>query len=461
MAARETTDTTPLRRSLGIVGVTMLALSVTSPVSSLFVIVPGMFAAAGTGAIWAMLLAGVVCVATAFIYAELSSAWPVAGGEYVMVAQTLGPLPGFVMLGVNMVNNMLFPPAIGLGLSAVLAGVVPGLPVVPVAVVVVGGATLLSLLRIKVNAWITGVFLAVELIAVLAVVVLGLGDVVRPVSDLLTAPVMIDHGVAAPASAGSIGLAASIAIFALNGYGTAVYFGEEMHAAPRRIAVAVLSALSLTLLCEAVPMVALLMGTPDLFATLADADPFGSFVRARAGTMAADMVAIGVALSIVNAVIACILASARFCYGTGRDACWGRPVDAWLTAIHPRHGSPWIGTLIVGGAGVLCCFLPLSLLLVLSGTGLVAIYAGIALAVIVGRRRGLIDHAHFRAPLHPLAPAVTLGALACIVWLSWNDGGTGRLGLGVTAIQILLSVAYYQLVLKRRGQWDVRVPEAG
>ena len=69
------------------------------------------------------------------------------------------------------------------------------------------------------------------------------------------------------------------------------------------------------------------------------------------------------------------------------------------------------GTLVVGGIGVLCCLLPLELLLVLSGTGLVAIYAGIALAAIVGRRTGATDHALYRMPLYPLAPIVTLVAL--------------------------------------------------
>jgi len=132
-----------------------------------------------------MLLAGLVCIATAYVYAELSSNWPVAGGEYVMVARTLGPLPGFVMLGVNVFNNLLFPPAIALGLAGILAVVVPGLPVIPIAVAVIAGATLLALLQIRVNAWVTGIFLVVELLAVVAVVMLGFGDAVRPVADLL------------------------------------------------------------------------------------------------------------------------------------------------------------------------------------------------------------------------------------------------------------------------------------
>lgn len=136
-------------------GVLFLTLSVATPASSVFVIMPGMLQAAGSGALWAMLIASLVCVMTAFIYAELSSVWPVAGGEYVAVAHTMGPMAGFVMLGVSVFNNLFFPPVAGLGVSAVLATVIPGLPQVPVAIAVVAGATAVALLDIRVNALVT------------------------------------------------------------------------------------------------------------------------------------------------------------------------------------------------------------------------------------------------------------------------------------------------------------------
>lgn len=448
-----------LVRSLDVFGVLFLTLSVATPVSSLFVIVPGMFGVAGTGAVWAMLLATIVCIATAYVYAELSSNWPVAGGEYVMVARTLGPMAGFVMLGVNVFNNLLFPPVAGLGLSAVLAAIWPGLPQVPLALAVVIGATLVSLLQIRVNALITGAFLAIELIAAVMVVWFGFGHAVRDAGDFLTAPVMLgSDGHLVPATAGSIGVAASIAIFALNGYGAAVYFGEEMHDAPRRIARAIFWAMVATVAIEGLPILAALVAAPDLAMLFKLDDPFGYVVRHYGGGVAADWLAIGIAVAIVNAVIACILACARFFYGTARDRCWGRPVDQLLMAIHPRFASPWISTLIVGAAGAACCFVPLEQLLVLSGTGLIAIYTGIALAAIVGRMRGQTANAPFRMPLYPLAPVVTLAALGYIVWLNWLDPGEGRTGLLMTGAQILLSAAYYRLVLRPRGQWEVHVP---
>ena len=448
----------PLVRSLGVMGVLFLTLSVTTPASSVFVIVPGMLQVAGTGAVWAMVLAGIVCVATAFVYAELSSAWPVAGGEYVAVTRTLGPLAGFVMLGVNVFNNLFFPPVAGLGISAVLATIYPGLPMVPIAVAVVALSTLVAILQIRINAWLTGIFLLVEVLALVAIVALGFADVVRPFGEMLLHPVMPDVGGLEPASAASIGLATSIGIFAMNGYGAAVYFGEEMHEPSRLIARTILLALIFTLAFEIIPMVAALMGAPDLHALVTADDPFGLLARLRGNDNLAAAIAIGIVVAIVNAVIACILACARFFYGTARDRSWGRPLDAWMGRIHPRFGSPWVGTLIVGGFGVACCFLPLTLLLVLSGTGLVAIYAGIAVAAIVGRRTGTTDHALYRMPLYPLAPMVTLIALAYVIYTSWLDLEEGRPGLIMTAVQIAGSAAYYWFVLRRRGGWTAHVP---
>lgn len=450
---------TPLARSLGVAGVLFLTLSVTTPASSVFVIVPGMLQVAGTGAIWATLIAALVCVATAYIYAELSSAWPVAGGEYVMVAHTLGPLAGFVMLGINVFNNLIFLPVAGLGIREVLVGVIPSLPQVPTAIAVVGACTLIGLLNIRVNALVTGLFLAVEVVALLAVTALGLVDVQRNPLDFLTYPVMAPGQGLAPTSLTSIGVAASIAIFAFNGYGAAVYFGEEMHEAPRRIARSIMLALVFTLALEGLPLLAALMGAVDLRAIFASSNPFGDLVTAMAGERAGQAMALGVALAIVNAIIAWVLACARFFYGTARDGSWGRPFNRWMTAIHPRWGSPHLGTLIVGGVGMALCFLPLRLLEVWSGAGLIAIYAGIAIAAMIGRRSGASRHATYRMPLYPLAPIVTLIALALIAVATWQDVEEGRPAIVATIIQIVIAAGYYLLVLRRR-RWQAVVPTA-
>jgi amino acid transporter len=450
----------PLARCLGVLGILFLTLSATTPASSVFIIVPGMLQSAGTGTLWAFLLAGLVCVATAYVYAELSSAFPIAGGEYVMVARTLGPLPGFIILGINIFNNVIFPPVVGLGVSAVLATVIPGLPQIPTAIAVVAGSTLCALLNIRVNALVTGIFLAVEVVALVVLVAFGLTRPLHAVLPMLTHPVMLSGDALVPASASSIGLATTVAIFALNGYGMAVYFGEEMHDAHRKIARVILTSFGLSFVLELAPIVAVLIGAPDLKALFAAEDPFGGFVALRGGILLSQMVAVGVVIAIVNAAIVTVLASARFFWCTGRDLVWGYRFDAFIGAIHPRWQSPWIATLIIGAVGVACCFISLKFLLILNGGGLIVTYAGISLAAIAGRRNRSTAHSLYRMPLFPLAPIFTLIALAYVVYANWLDPEEGRPGMIATGAQILLAAGYYWFVLKRRGAWVVRDPVA-
>jgi amino acid transporter len=253
------------------------------------------------------------------------------------------------------------------------------------------------------------------------------------------------------------GTATAVAIFAFNGPGCAIYFGEEMHDSSRRLSRAILASSLLAILSIGLPVLAALASAPDLAAFLADPDPFGRLVGERGGPLLAALVAGGVVLAIVNAIIASLLACARFLYGSARDRSWNLWLDEALSAVHPRFGSPWLGTLLVGALMMLCCLLPLSFLLVLSGAGLIVIYAGVALASLVGRRRGLTDRAPYRMPLYPLPPLVTLGALAVVLWATWLDVEEGRLALIATAAQILVALIYYRLFLARRG-WRAGLP---
>lgn len=451
----------PLDRCLGTAGVLFLTLSVTTPASSVFVIVPGMFQVAGSGALWAMLIAGLVCVTTAVIYAELASAWPLAGGEYVVVAHTVGPLAGFVMLGVNIFNNLLFPPVAALGVSAVAAALVPGLPAAPVAVGVMVVATAVAGFDIRLNAAITGSFLLIELAAIGVVGWLGLAHAARPVSVLLLHPVLAQD--AQPTTPAAIGVAAVIALFALNGYGAAIYFGEEMRQPRQAIGTTIIAALWITLLVEGIAITAGLVGAPDLGRFLRAADPFGQLVLARGGRLLAAAVAAGVVVALINAVIAGIASTARFFYASARDASWGVPVDRWLGAVHPRLATPWRATLATGAAGAAACLLPLPLLLMLSGSGLVAIYAGMAVAALAGRRHGTTagatdgDGAGYRMPLYPLPPLLTLAALGYVVWTSWADVDSGRPALIATGVEIAASALYFAVGPGRRpGGWRVR-----
>jgi len=451
-----TTTTTPgLRRGLKVLGTLLITLSAVTPASSVFIIAPGVMGQAGTGAFLSFVLAAVVGVFMAFVYAELASAYPLSGGEYAVVARTLGRLPGFVTLGLILVTQLLIIAVIALGVGTYLAVLFPNLNGPVVGAVTVLAATVLACFDVKLNAWVTGIFLAIELVALLVVSGLGLAQPARPFTDLLAHPVIGDS---VPASVGLIGAATAVAIFAYNGYGSAVYFGEETHNPHRGIARAILWALVITVVAELLPVTAVLLGAPSLPDLFGANNMMSYFITARAGSGVNTAISLAVALAILNAVLAIILITSRMVFSTGRDTAWPRVASRALATIHPRFGTPWIATLVVGVVGAVFCFVDEQFLLVVTGTTIVAVYALLCLGVISGRRNGSTAHAAYRMPLFPVAPVLALVALGYVVYENALDPNTGRPSLYVTVGIAVASVLYYVFVLRRKGNWELHGP---
>ena len=155
----------PFIRSMKVTGVLLLTLSAVTPASSVFVVIPGIIGQAGTGAFISLAAAALVALAMALVYAELASAFPHAGGEYAMLGRTLGPFVGFVFMGMNLVGSTLAPAVLSLGASDYVAAIWPNVGRVPFAVGIVASSMLLGILNIRLNAWVTGVFLLVEVLA--------------------------------------------------------------------------------------------------------------------------------------------------------------------------------------------------------------------------------------------------------------------------------------------------------
>lgn len=67
-----------LKRSIGVVGGTLLTLSCVTPASTLFVIVPDLFSSIGSATALAIAIGSVLCIAVAFCYSELGTLIPSA-----------------------------------------------------------------------------------------------------------------------------------------------------------------------------------------------------------------------------------------------------------------------------------------------------------------------------------------------------------------------------------------------
>jgi len=455
-AARGSAPVTPLGRSMRRAGNLLITISAITPASSVFIMGQVVVAQAGTGAVLCFALTALLGLATAFVYAELSSAFPLTGGEYTMIGRTMGPSWGFMALGLNLFGGATGQAVTALGLADYLAVVTPGLPALPIALAATVGTTLVTLLNVRLNAKITGVFLVVELAALGAMTALGFAHPHRSLAEVALHPVMTAGGGLAATPWAAIGLASAGAIYAYNGYGGAVYFGEEMYEARTKVAWVVFASLAVAVVAEFAPILAMAVGVGDLKAVLGSPAPMPAFLASAGGNLLAKAVSLGVALAIVNAMIAIGLINARQLYCSGRDGVWPAPASRWMAAVHPRFRSPWIAALVMGAATLGCCLLPLTLLVMVTGAGLVVIYAGVAVAVLAGRRNGTTDVGHYRMRLYPLWPALALVALAGVTVADLMDPQVGRPSLIANVVVMAISAAYYLFYLKRRGGWALR-----
>jgi amino acid transporter len=112
-----TTKPRALKRSLRAIGALLLTLSAITPASSVFVIVLDVIKEAGSGAFLSMAAAAFLAIPIAYVYAELASAFPIAGGEYSMVGRTVGPAAGFVTFGLTIGTNLMGTSALAVGAS--------------------------------------------------------------------------------------------------------------------------------------------------------------------------------------------------------------------------------------------------------------------------------------------------------------------------------------------------------
>lgn len=450
-------DVRPLARQMGTWGALFLTLSAETPASSVFVILPGVIQAAGTGALLSMTAAGLVALCMALTYAELGTTFPSAGGEYAIVGTVLGPYAAFAVLGVNLLNLLLGCAALSRGMADYLAQLVPGLEPLPTALAALAAATGLGVLNIRASALVTGLFLGVELAALLVVAALGFSHPARPLSAVLLHPdITAAHGGLVGVGLGGLATGVVVGLFAYDGYGSAVYLAEEVREVRRKLVRAVLWALAATTLAEMVTLCAVLLGAPDLPGLFAAGDGMISEVTLRlGGARLAALVNAGVALAILNAVIALVLMTGRQLYATARDGVWPPGLGRLMTSVHPRTGSPWTATLAAGALSAGICLLPLSLLLMLSGAGVTLIYAALSLACLLQGRTRRAEAPGWRLPFWPLPPLVALLLLVVIAATSVREDATS---FAVSLACAACAAAYYGLVLRHRGHWRLSGP---
>ncbi|OWJ97205.1 amino acid permease [Pseudomonas sp. A46] len=438
-------STGSLKPTLGTADVVAITVSAVTPASSVFVIAPFAIQQAGSGAFLAFLLAGALALMFAWCYSELGRAHTSAGGEYVYAKRVFGGMAGYATFFVVMAMLLFVPPVLATGAATYLnvaLGTAFDSQMVALAIVIASYS--LGILNIKVNAWVTGTCLLLEVAALLVIVFLGFGNLSQPV-EVLVQPQALQNGVLGSASLALVLGAVGTALFSYNGFGGAVLMAEDMKCGGRKVHKAVLWSLLLVVLIELVPLTALLLGAPSLEAMIASPDPIGYLLSSLGNETLARLVAAGIFLSVFNAIIAIVIQSGRVIFSSGRDALWMPRLNRAFTRIHPRWESPWLATLSMAIPSALLSFSSnLESLTSFTVLLIVLVYLIVALCGLFSRvLRRDVEHG-YRMPFWPL-PALGAAAGAGYLLLSLMREASSQDLLvigGLLAVSVILYCTY-------------------
>ncbi|MCD5362611.1 APC family permease [Chromobacterium aquaticum] len=437
-----TSKATPgLRRSLSVTDVVLITVSGVTPASSIFVIAPFALQGAGSGTFLAFALAALLAAAFALCYAELGAAHPNAGGEYVMIERVFGRRLSLLMYLLILCLLLFVPAVLATGaapyLNSALGARLDGAEVALAMIVLCFG---IAVLDIKLNAWLTGSFLLLEVAALTLIAWLGFSEARQPAAVLWQPVMAAADGGLATVPVAAIAAMAGIAVFAYNGFGGAVYFAEDMSESGRPVAQAVLATLLIVVLVELIPVTALILGAPSLAELSRQADPIHYVLSHLSSPAVARVISGGIFLSVFNAIIAIVVQSGRFLYSSGRDGLWPAPASRALQRIHPRFGTPWVATLALALPSALLTFHS-SLAGLASFTVIILMLSYLLLALAALRsRRGRHPHP-YRMPWWPWPPLLAAAGSVYLLWAALRDAPArdGWIMAGIVLAGVLLA----------------------
>lgn len=441
-------STGSLKPTLGTTDVVAITVSSVTPASSVFVIAPFAIQQAGSGAFLAFAMAAVLALMFAWCYSELGRAHRSAGGEYVYAKRVFGGLAGYATFLIVMAMLLFIPPVLATG-AATYLNVALGTDFDSqiVALVVVAASYALGILNIKLNAWVTGVCLLLEVAALLVIVVLGFGNAQQPVSVLLQ-PQVVDNGVLGAAPLALVFAAVGTALFSYNGFGGAVLMAEDMKCRGHGVHKAVLWSLLLVVVIELVPLTAILIGAPSLAELIASPDPIGYLLSSLGNETLSRLVAAGIFLSVFNAIIAIVIQIGRVIFSSGRDELWMSALNRAFTRIHPRWDSPWLATLFLAVPSALLSFSSnLAELTSFTVLLIVLVYLIVALCGLFSRvLRRDVEHG-YRMPFWPLPALLAVtGAGYLLLNLALEASRQDLLIIfGLLAVSVILYGTYGRL----------------
>ncbi|MDJ0313298.1 APC family permease [Arthrobacter sp. H35-D1] len=281
-------------------------------------------AAAGSGLLIGLLIAGVVAFCNATSSAQLAAVYPSSGGTYVYGRERLGPWAGYLAGWGFVIGKTASAAAMAMTFAAYAAPAGWERPVAIGAVVVLAAVNYHGVTRTAGLIRILVVLVLLALGAAVAVVWGGQGaEPSRILGDGLFA-----HGWY------GILQSAGLLFFAFAGYARIATLGGEVRNPKRTIPRAIILALSVAVVVYVVIAITLLaaLGPEAVARTATPLADAASSVAAWAG----PVVKVGAAVAALGALLGLLAGLGRTTLAMAR----GGDLPQWLDAVHPRYHVP-------------------------------------------------------------------------------------------------------------------------
>jgi APA family basic amino acid/polyamine antiporter len=362
---------------------------------------------------WAV--GGLIALAGAFIYAELSSQVTASGGQYVYLRDALHPLVGFVygwsLLFVIQTGGMAAVALIFANHALELFGVETN----EFRTALLGSSalavlTLINCVGVRAGTATQNIFMVLKLIAIAALVVVGL---------MVSSPATPGGVRVAESSAGSwqslvaFGAALIPAQFAYGGWQTACFVAGEVREPrknlPRGLLLGVLGVivvyLSVNYVCVQV------LGADGLARTKT---PASTVMRLALGDRGARLLAAGIAISTIGFLSQSMLTAPRVYFAMAGDKLFFKQL-AWLN----RARVPAIAIVLQGGLAIVIALVASRFEQILNYVVSVDVvfFALSAACVFAFRKQHAPDARVFRVPGHPLTTLFFIAA-CCVITFS-------------------------------------------
>ena len=453
-----------LERDLGLKSV--IAISMGAMIGSGIFILPGIaMAEAGPSVILAFVIAAILVFPAAVSIAELGTAMPEAGGDYIFIERGMGPAAGtiaglgtWLMLmfkgALALVGGMLYLGPVferfDLDLSSAIVG--------PTEVAIAGVSYTFEIIQLDMIAVVVGILLiAVNVVGVkqtgglqkiLVIVMLFIlgGFVAATLGNIEFASYGGDlDGFLSEGTGGLIAATATVLI-SYGGVTKVAAVAEEIENPGRNLPLGLLGSLGLTTALYAL-IVFVLVGTVDADTLQGSDVPMVDGVEPLFGFAAVLLIVIAAMFALISTANAGILTASRYPFALSRDNL----LPDTFGAVNARFRTPMTAILITGGVMLfIILVLPVEQIAKTAGAFQIVVYVLVCGSLVAFRRREPEWYdPEFKSPLYPWIQL--FGIISGIFILTQMELLPQAGGVGIALLGGLLYLFYGRSQVDRTG----------